>query len=160
MAETIDELPAGIRETDAIPVRKLQSDDLETIVEIDRRATGLVRREFYRSKLARAMEDSSLQLSLAAELDDRVVGFVIVSFYYGEFGVPEQVAVIEAIGVHPDYRGRLVGTALLNQLEMNLRALGVERIRTEVDWEQRDLLLFLAHQEFEPARRFCLEREL
>ncbi len=155
-----DELTAGELETDRIPVRRLDSGDLEAVVKMDADATGVQRREFYRAKLARALEDSSVQLSLAAEQDGMPVGFLIVTFYYGEFGMPETVAVIEAFGVHPEYRGRNVARALMRQLEMNLGALGVETVRTEVGWDQLELLGFLAHFGFEPAPRFCLQKRL
>lgn len=152
------ELAPGELETDRIPVRRLEAGDLETVVSIDAAATGIRRTDFYRNKLERALEDSSVQLSLAAEQDGRVVGFLFVTFFYGEFGQPEPTAVIEAIGVHPDYRGQAVGRALMRQLEMNLGALGVETIRTEVDWNQFELLGFLAHAGFRPAPRLCLEK--
>jgi len=122
----LEELAAGELDTDDIPVRRLASADLDAVVRIDAASTGRTRKDFYRAKLDRALEDSSVQLSLAAELDGMVVGFLIVTFYYGEFGQPETVAVVEALGVHPEYQGRKVGKALMRQLEMNLRALGVE----------------------------------
>jgi ribosomal protein S18 acetylase RimI-like enzyme len=155
-----DELAAGELEIDKIPVRRLGREDLDAVVRIDQASTGIGRRDFYRAKLDRALEDSSVQLSLAAELDGMTVGFLFVTFYYGEFGMPETVAVIEAIGVHPEYRGRQVARALMRQLEMNLGALGVETVRTEVGWDQLELLQFLAHFGFEPAPRFCLQKRL
>ncbi len=156
----VDEPAAGELETDRIPIRRLEMGDLEAVVKIDASSTGTRREDFYRAKLARALEDSSVQLSLAAELDDMTVGFLIVTFYYGEFGLPETIAVIEAIGVHPEYRGQQVARALMRQLEMNLGALGVETVRTEVSWDQLELVLFLAHFGFEPAPRFCLQKKL
>jgi GNAT superfamily N-acetyltransferase len=89
-----------------------------------------------------------------------IAGFLLGSLYYGEFGLPEPAAVLDTIAVDPDMRGRKVGKALMRQLLMNLRALNIARIRTEVDWEQLDLMSFLAHEGFAPARRLCLEREL
>lgn len=153
-------LAVGELDTDRIPVRRLAPADLDAVVRIDAASTGQARTEFYRAKLARALEDSSVQLSLAAELDDMVVGFLVVSFYYGEFGQPETVAVIEAIGVHPEYQRRKVAKALLRQLEVNLRGLRVEQVRTEVAWDQLELMTFLAHAGFRPAPRFCLEKRL
>ena len=155
-----DELAAGELEIDRVPIRRLELEDLDAVVKIDEASTGIRRQDFYRAKLARALEDSSVQLSLAAELDDMVVGFLVVTFYYGEFGLPETVAVIEAIGVHPEYRGRQVARALMRQLEMNLGALGVETVRTEVSWDQLELVQFLAHFGFGPAPRFCLQKKL
>ncbi len=159
---TIDppELAPGELDTDSVPVRRLTQDDLDAVVRIDAMSTGAPRTDFYRTKLQRALEDSSVQLSLAAEQDSMVVGFLFVTFYYGEFGMPEPTAVVEAMGVHPDYRGRRVGKALMRQLEMNLAALGVETMRTEVGWNQLDLLGFLASSGFQPAPRFCLEKRV
>ncbi len=158
--DDVDELSVGELETDRVPVRRLTAEDLATVVRIDAASTGTVREDFYRAKLGRALDDSSIQLSLAAELDDLVVGFLIVTFYYGEFGMPETVAVIEALGVHPEYQGQKVGKALMRQLEMNLRALGVESVRTEVAFEQLEMLQFFARMGFEPAPRFCLQKRL
>jgi len=39
-------------------------------------------------------------------------------------------------------------------------ALRIERVRTQVDWEQLGLLRFLQRNGFGPAPRFCLERRL
>jgi hypothetical protein len=43
---------------------------------------------------------------------------------------------------------------------MNLSALRVERVETQVDGSQPDLLAFLARAGFRPAARVCLERAL
>ena len=62
-----DELDLGPGEldTDHIPVRRLGPDDLEAVVRIDTAGTGHTRTELYRTKLARALEDSGIQLSLS-----------------------------------------------------------------------------------------------
>jgi ribosomal protein S18 acetylase RimI-like enzyme len=155
-----DELPAGALETDDILVRNLTMEDLGKVVRIDAASTGIHREEFFRTKIQRALEDSSVQLSLAAEVDGAVVGFLTVAFYFGEFGLPEPTAVLDAIGIHPEFRRRKVGKALLEQLETNLHALRVEKVRTEVDWDDFDLLGFLAHAGYRPSGRICLEKTL
>ena len=153
-------LGPGELETDHVHVRNLTMDDLAAVVKIDAMSTGMQRADFYRTKIKQAVEDSTLQLSLAAEIDDLVVGFLTVTFYYGEFGRPEKVAVLDAIGVHPEFRGRKVAKALLRQLLMHLGALGVESVRTEVSAEQAQLLSFLARAGFLPAARVCLEMKI
>jgi predicted N-acetyltransferase YhbS len=153
------ELPPGVSELDAVVVRKLGPADLDAVARIDEAATGVPRPEFYRRRLDQAHE-SSIYLSLAAELDGMVVGFMMVTFFQGEFGRPEAWASLDAVGVHPEYAGRHVGKALLTQLEMNLRALRVERLRTDVDWTAFELLGFLAASGFAPAPRLALEKKL
>ena len=56
--------------------------------------------------------------------------------------------------------GKGVGQALLSQLLLNLQALRIERVQTQVDWAQLDLLAFLQRAGFGPAPRFCLEKRL
>jgi len=146
--------------TDDVLVRTLTEGDLEPVVRVDSASMGRPRREYYAAKLRTALTEGKLQTSLVAELDDHVVGFVLAKVYYGEFGQAEPVAVVDSMGVDPAYRKRHVGQALLRQLLLNLGALGVERVQTEVDWQQLDLMSFLAAQGFVPAPRLCLERRL
>jgi len=150
----------GTLPTDAVAVRGLRAADLAAIVKIDRASTGRARREYYDAKVRAALSEPKLVTSLVAELDDHVVGFLLARVWYGEFGRAEPVAVIDSLGVDPGYRNRRVGSALLRQLTMNLGALGVERIESQVDGDQLDLLAFLANAGFKPAARVCLERTL
>jgi predicted N-acetyltransferase YhbS len=153
-------LDAGTLDTDDVHVRTLRSDDLEAIIRIDTQHTGIARRAFYAARLERSLGDSSVHLSVVAEADDHVVGFAMVSFFQGEFGRPEPSAVLDAIGVHPEYAGKHVGRAMLRQLTTNLRALHVETLRTELDWDDFQLLAFFAQSGFKPASRVCLERRV
>ena len=101
----------GMLETDSIPVRVMNKGDLEAVVSIDAAATGRRRPRYFELMLERAVTQAALQVSLAAELDGRVVGFVIASLYYGEYGVVEPTASLDAIGVLPAYRGQHVAKA-------------------------------------------------
>jgi ribosomal protein S18 acetylase RimI-like enzyme len=103
------------------------------------------------------VKQTGRQISLVAEFDRRVVGFLVGSLYYGEYGVMEPSASIEAIGVHPNFRGRNVGKALMQQLRLNLGALRIMTLRTEVDWDNFALLGFFQKEGFFPAKRLCLE---
>jgi len=150
----------GTTGLDGVVVRNLMPDDLEAVVRIDARLTGESRRAFFAKKLDEVRWDTGLAISLAAELDDTFAGFLLGRLYYGEFGLPEATAIIDTIGVEPALKGRQVGRALLHQLRTNLRALGIESIRTEVDWTQLDLLGFLQREGFTPAPSVCLESRL
>jgi ribosomal protein S18 acetylase RimI-like enzyme len=59
--------------------------------------------------------------------------------------------------VDPANRGQHVGKALLRQLRLNLSALRVTTLRTEVSWDNFDLLAFFKKEGFSPTRRLCLE---
>ncbi len=147
----------GILETDGVPVRLMNDRDLEAVVAIDAAASGRRRPRYFELMLARAVKQAALQVSLAAEVDGHVVGFVIASLYYGEYGVSEPTASLDAIGVDKANRGQHVGQALLRQLRLNLSALRVTTLRTEVSWDNFDLLAFFRKEGFAPAPRICLD---
>jgi predicted N-acetyltransferase YhbS len=152
-----DEREPGQLETDSVAVRSLQRGDAEAVARIDERITGRSRRAYFEKKIEVTLREAGISLSLVAEIDRAPVGFLVASVDYGQFGVLEPVAVLDAIGVHPDFRDRRVGSALLRQLALNLRALHIQTLRTEVDWRQSDLAQFLQRQRFLPAARLCLE---
>jgi ribosomal protein S18 acetylase RimI-like enzyme len=141
-------------------VRSLRPADLEAVVALDARITGGRREEYFKGKLTAALHEPGVHISLAAEEEGRFRGFLLARLWYGEFGVPAPVASLDTLGVHPDFRGRGIGAALLAQLRRNLRALGVGGLRTEVGWDDQDLISFFHHEGFRPAARLCLDLDL
>ena len=155
MTDGVEE--TGVLETDAVLVRTMRQDDLKAIVAIDAAASGRRRPRYFELMLQRSVTQASLQISLVAEIERRVVGFVIGSLYYGEYGVAEASASIDAISVDTAVRERNVGKALMRQLRLNLGALRIATLRTEVSWDHFDLLGFFRSQGFRPSSRLCLE---
>jgi GNAT superfamily N-acetyltransferase len=145
---------------DLVLVRNLNMDDLEAIAGIDAVAVGRRRDQFLTLKMKQAFADTGIAVSLAAELDDHIVGFLLARLYYGEFGVVEPSAVLDVVGVHPDYRGRHVAAALVDQLRTNLLGLGIRTLQTEVPWANPDLVTFFQHEGFTIAPRLCLDLDL
>ncbi len=145
---------------DLVLVRRLQPADLEAIVAIDAASVGRRRERFLAQKVTQALGDTGIAVSLAALLDDHVVGFALARLYYGEFGVVEPAAVLDVFGVHPGYRGRHVAAALIDQLRTNLLGLGIPTLQTEVRWGSPDLVTFFQHEGFTIAPRLCLDLDL
>ena len=148
------------QEVETVTVRAMQAADLRAVVRIDAESSGRERPRYFELMVERIMKATMLQMSLVAEVDGRVVGFVITSLHYGEFGMTEPTASIEAIGVDRALRGKGVGHALFEQLRRNVAAIGTTSIRTEVEWRDFDLLAFLSKEGFKPAARICLERTI
>jgi GNAT superfamily N-acetyltransferase len=153
-------MESTLEKGERVVVRRLCPDDLQRVIGLDAKLVGRERGKFFEQMLARNLRDPGLQVSLAAELDGLFVGYLFAHAYYGEFGTLEPVAVLEAFGAHPDFRGQGVGDALMRQLVTNLRALGLDKLRTEVDWRDNSLLGFFHREGFVPAQRFVLERDL
>lgn len=156
----MSENPDIVEETPEIEVRLLTKDDLESVVRIDAQAWGKPRRDYYRLRIERAMVDTSVRVSLAAVIDGRVVGFLLGSVFYGDFGVPEPVATIDAIGVDTKHARHGVGRALWKQLATNLKGMRIDRVQTQVEWSSFELLAFFHKLGFKPASRLCLDRNL
>ncbi len=145
---------------DRIPVRSMAEGDLRALVAIDRRITGRDRTGYFQRKLADALTESDVCVSLVAELDTVPVGFIMARVDVGEFGRVETTAVIDTLGVDPDYQNRGVGRALVSQLLANLGTLRVEKVRTEVDWRDRELLGYLDRNGFLPSQQLCFDKPL
>jgi ribosomal protein S18 acetylase RimI-like enzyme len=146
--------------SERIVVRNLQPDDLERVIKLDAKIVGRERGEYYKRILQRNLRETGVQVSLAAEVEREFAGFLLARAWYGEFGRLEPVAVLEAIAVHPHHRREGVGKALLDQLELSLRALGLTKLRTQVEWRDLELLAFFHRRSFEPARALLLECDL
>lgn len=142
---------------DRIPVRVMKDSDVDAIIDIDRRITGRGRPDYFRRKVSDALHDSDVRVSLVAELDGRPVGFIMARVDFGEFGRMVSMAVMDTLGVDPDYNGQGVGRALMSQLLMNLKTLRIDGIRTEIDWSERQLASFLDRSGFRPSQRLCLQ---
>jgi ribosomal protein S18 acetylase RimI-like enzyme len=145
---------------DRVPVRAMHESDLSALIAIDRRITGRDRSEYLKDLFQEAMHESDVRVSLTAERDGQIAGFIMARVNLGEFGRFEPTAVVDTIGVDPDYREQGIGRALLSQLLVNLNTLRIEHVHTEVDWRDRDLLAFLDHCGFRPSQELCFERAI
>jgi predicted N-acetyltransferase YhbS len=141
-------------------VRAMTPDDLREIVRIDRAITGRDRSGYIAGRLAEAMDDSAIRVSLAARLNGAIVGYVMARADFGDFGRAEPVAVVDTIGVSPDSSKRKVGQALLTQLFANLAALHVERLETVVAASDLALLGFFQKRGFRPSQRLNFVRRI
>lgn len=144
-------------ETPTVTVRSIRESDLAAITDIDALSSHRRRPGYFRMIFQRSVKLAEMQMSLVAEFEGRIVGFAIASVYYGEYGIVEPAASIDAVGVVLELRRKGVGHALLDQLRANLAALGVTTFRSEVDWSDFELLAFFESEGFVPSPRLCLE---
>lgn len=140
-----------------IVVRLLTRSDLDRLVRMDQAWSGRNRAKFLEGKLGRAL-DADVRISLGAITDDALVGAILGTVHYGEFGQAEPIAILDTLLVDKGYLRRGIGRAMFDQLVKNLAALRIERVRTEVSWDEQELIGFLAAEGFAPAPRLVLER--
>lgn len=146
-------------EENGLTLRALRPSDAPRLIRMDEQIVGRNRTVWYERKLKRAFEESDVNVSIGAEVGGVLVGAMLGSVQYGEFGVPERVAVLDTILVDEGHQGRGIGTAMLEQFCLNLSRLGIDRIRTEVGWNEA-LGTFLGLHGFALAPRLVLERPL
>jgi predicted N-acetyltransferase YhbS len=122
-------------------IRPLTIGDLDPIVEIDRKVLGEARRDYWRKEIKLPSRPYPLS-GLVAELEGRVIGFILGEVSGWEFGIPETVGWISTIGVDPDHQHKGVARKLSQEFIKNLKAVGVSVVYTLVNWNDWNLLKF------------------
>jgi len=122
-------------------IRPLTIGDLDAVLEIDLKVLGKLRRDFWKERVE--LVNTRYPFScLVAELEGKVVGFIVGEVSGWEFGVPDTVGWISTIGVDPSYQHQGVAKDLGEEFIKNLRTIGVSMVYTLVNWNDWDLLKF------------------
>ena len=145
----------GSLSLDAVICRSLQPEDMPMLIRIDKKVTGQDHSAYYERKVNEVLNESGIRVSLVGELDGQVVGFIMARVDYGEYDRTEPIAVLDTIGIHPDFSNKNVGSALLAQLLGNLATLRLDKIRTQVDADHFDVLSFLMKNGFYPSQELA-----
>jgi N-acetylglutamate synthase-like GNAT family acetyltransferase len=88
------------------------------------------------------------------------VGFVMGELFLGEYGIVQEQATLDTIGVDPDCRHKGIGRQLMKEFMDHLRELGVQKLHTLVDLDDSKLMQFFRANEFTPSKTINLERSL
>src|SRR2546425_594784 len=140
-------------------VRPMTELDIEGICRIDERITGKYRPEVWEQRAAyyiRRDPDSSQ----VAEVNGRVVGFMLGEVRGGEFGLEEPTGWVEFFGVDPQARDKGVGRSLIEALFTGFKRKGAHVARTMVRTEDREIDAFIRRMGFAPAPVTALEKRL
>ncbi|MBI2534228.1 MAG: GNAT family N-acetyltransferase [Deltaproteobacteria bacterium] len=145
-----------------IKVRLMRAEDFDAVVGIDEKVLNTARREYYEMKFEMLFKTSDyIPASLVAEQEDgTVVGFVMGTTYMGEFGIFQEQASLDTIGVDPDCQQKGIGKQLIDEFVDHLRSLGVKKVNTLVDKGDLSLTRFFASNKFTPSATINLERSL
>jgi len=133
--------------------------DLYPIVEIDIKVLGKPRPEYWEMKLELVEKRSPIS-SLVAELDGKVVGFIIGGASRWEYGVPENIGWIDTIGVDPDFQRKGIAKILFAEMAKNLKKGGVDTIYTFVKRRDWKLLKFFNSLGFQEGDMINLELDI
>ena len=85
---------------------------------------------------------------------------VMGELYMGEFGIFQEQATLDTIGIDPDHRHKGIGALLINEFMAHLRSLGVQKVNTLVDRNDLQLTHFFRANQFGPSSTINLKRNL
>ena len=145
-----------------INIRLMKADDFDAVVGIDEKVLKASRPEYYKMKFEKLFKSKDyLPTSLVAEEEDgTVVGFVMGELYMGEYGIFQQEATLDTIGVDPQFQHKGIGKQLINEFMDHLKKVGVQKINTLVGWNDSKLIQFFSANHFSPSKTINLERSL
>lgn len=140
-------------------VRPMAPPDLARIIEIDVKVLGKPRPEYWEMKLDLVQKHAQIS-SLVAELEGRVVGFIIGGASRWEYGVPENIGWIDTIGVDPAYQRKGIARVLFREMAQSLKQAGVDTIYTFVKRRDWKMLKFFNGMGFQEGDMTNLELEI
>ncbi len=145
-----------------INIRLMKAEDFDAVVAIDEKVLEASRLEYYEMKFEKLLNSKDyVPASLVAEEEDgTVVGFVMGELFMGEYGIFQEEATLDTIGVDPNYQHKGIGEQLINEFMDHLKKLGVQKINTLVDWNDTRLIHFFSANQFSPSKTINLERSL
>jgi ribosomal protein S18 acetylase RimI-like enzyme len=143
-----------------IHIRNLDKTDLSSIVNIEERVTGLARRDYWEKRIELSEAIRPHWASLIAEVDNRVVGFILGRAGELEFGLPGTVAWIEIIGVDPAYRGQGIARALVEKFAASAEDHAIKTIFTLMDKSESGIQQFFARLGFVQGKMLHFQKEI
>jgi len=124
----------------------MTEDDIEGVLEIDRKITGPDRATTY-TMIPTNYVGGELDISVVAEVNDEIVGFLLGRITKSPYETGNSY-LIELIGVNPKYRRKSVGKSLVKYFEEVCREKGSSNIRILVNWQDWWILSFLSSLNF------------
>jgi len=98
---------------EGLKIREMTDSDIAVLIQIDKKITGKERVSSWPQKVSSHFKTYYPPLSLVAEVEGKVVGFIIGVIMGAEYSLPLS-GWINIIGVDPQYQGRGIGRMLTN----------------------------------------------
>lgn len=145
---------ARLQATTRPKIRSLTLRDLDRILEIDEACTGVTRKSGD-NDLWRLIAETTT--CFGAEVDGKLVGFVLADVRPWEFGNRAHVGWVVALGVDPKHQKHGIGKELGERVLQEFRKLGVRQFKTLVARKDAGLLAYFKGLGFKEGRETVLE---
>jgi len=134
------------RKESKIRIRPMEPEDIDAVLAIDRKITG-VRRAVTYTDLIIGDLGKIPDLSFVAEVNGEVRGFLLARRAY--FGEPfTEVGLIQILGVDPDYQRQGIATGLVNALVETSQSKKLNAVRIMINQRDSQLQPLFAHMGF------------
>jgi len=141
-----------------VQIRKIKAEDASDISQIQSAITKSSPTIDFRQIIEQQVRKDE-DVSFVAEVDGRVVGYMISYIVFGGFGL-EKGAWIATLGVAPKFMGQGIGKRLAEEILKVYRKKGINDIYTSVRWDSVDLLSFFKTLGFDRSNFINLRKEL
>lgn len=140
-------------------IREIRLEDAQAIEDIRVAISQQDANVDFLKLVKQHVSDGNGTTSLVAELNKKVVGYMISTTLYAGFGIRKS-AWIMAIGVNPDYMGQGIGLAMAHRICDIYREKGVSSIYSSVMWDSIDVLSFFKKLGFRRSEFINLKKDL
>lgn len=139
-------------------IRSIKIEDADDIARIQASITKSPAKIDFRQVIEEQVQRDK-DASFVAEVDNRIVGFMISYIVYGGFGL-EKSAWIATLGVDPQFMGQGIGKRLAKEILRACQDRGIKHVFTSVRWDSVDLLSFFKTLDFDRSNFINLRKEL
>lgn len=141
-----------------LQIRRIRPEDAEDIDRIQVAITKSAAKIDFRKIIEERVRKDD-DASFVAEIDGKVVGYMITYTVYGGFGL-EKSAWIAMLGVDTKFMGQGIGKRLAEEIFRVYQNRGIQHIFTSVRWDSVDLLSFFKTLGFDRSNFVNLRKEL
>lgn len=149
--------------TNTITIRLMKNEDFDAVVEIDTKVLGTARPDYYVKKFQRLIKSNDcIETSLVAEDENqKIVGFIMGELILGDFGICNDDATLDTMGVDPEFQRQGIGKKLMDDFVLHMKQLEVRKLLTLVDKTDSRLMGFYSSNHFNPSKTFInMERTI
>lgn len=145
-----------------VSIRPMRHADLALVVDLDAHAFGSARPSYFERRLTvlDAADADTRAVFLVAVYRDQVIGLIMGTLAYGEFGLTQVTAILDSIAVHPHYQRQGVGQQLTEAFIKQSARRGASSVYTLVNWDNWTLLKVFHALGFVLASTIPLERRI
>ena len=139
-------------------IRRLEIEDADAINEINAAITQEPAESDFREIVTEQIRGRN-DISFVAEIDGRVVGYMIGSILLGAFGI-KSGAWLSMMGVDPKFMGQGIGEKLADAFFDYAKSHGLAHVHTSVRWDSTDLLSYFKRLGFDRSNFINLLKKL